>query len=316
MSASVEIRAFRQSDAAAIEQMLQRLWGHDPVHLSLYRQHRDWEADPASAGLLRRTLVAIEDGRVVGAGTLFESTLHPRLHTVVINVGQGWQRRGIGTMLYDALSLLGAERSWCAKMTLRDEAGMSFLAKRGWRGLVGTLTGLLDPRVEAVDEWIRSLPSVVEGYRIVAFGDPDCPATLEEMAGIHARLYAESHYWNPPSEALAARAQAIFCDGAIEGSQLLAYAGDKVVGAGNLITSPFDPAAGEAYMVWVGVLEQELPQGRDVPAALIRRLLEFAGSRGLRVRFEVDSTKHPEREILQGSPAAELDNDSLLMVSN
>lgn len=315
MDSNVSIRAFQQGDAGAIEEILQQLWGDDPVRLSLYRQHRDWQADGASAGLLRRTLVATEDDTVVGAGTLFESTLHPRMYSVVINVARERQRRGIGTMLYDALSRLGSDRPWCAKMTLRDPAGMSFLARRGWHGLVGTLTGLLDPKVEAVTEWMHSLPPAVEGYRIATFGEGDCPANMEEMAGIHARLYAESHYWNPPSPALASRAQAIFCDEAIEGSQLLAYAGDRVVGAGNLITSPFDPASGEAYMVWVGVLEQELPQSRDVPAALIRRLLEFAARQGLRVRFEVDSTKHPELEILQGSPAAELGDDALLMVS-
>ncbi|MEO8289071.1 MAG: GNAT family N-acetyltransferase [Chloroflexota bacterium] len=315
MSNDIEIRPFQQVDAIAVEQILQQLWGHDPTHLSLYRQHRDWQADPSSAGLARHTLVAVEGSTVVGAGTLFESTLHPRMHLLVINVAQEWQRRGIGTKLYDALYLLSSDRQWCAKMTQCDPAGMSFLAKRGWYGLVGTLTGLLDPQAEAVAKWMRSLPASIEGCCIVTFSEPDCPATLDEMASIHVHLYTEAHYWNPPSQALASSAQTIFCDGAIKGSELLAYAGGDLVGAANLITSPFDPASGEAYMVWLGVLERELHRNPDLPAALIRRMLEFAARRNLRVRFEVDSTRHPEREILQSSPAIELDNDSLFMVS-
>lgn len=199
----VVIRPFAAADAEPIDELLRTLWGHDPTMLAQYRWHRDW---PTGAGRLRRTLVAAVDGGLVGAGTLFESAIHPRRPFVIVNVAVEWQRRGIGAALFNALEGLGDGRPWLAKTTRRDLAGRAFLAKRGFRPIVGTLTGLLDPRDDAVRAWLAGLPAAAPPFRLLRFDDPGCATSLAEVALVLAAVYRQFHGWNPPvEEALSAR---------------------------------------------------------------------------------------------------------------
>lgn len=111
--------------------------------------------------LIRLTLVACADDPVIGAGTLFESTIHPRWLFVIMNVTPAWQRRDVGTRLYSALADLADACPWQAKMTRRDQAGGAFLIRRGFRPVVQILTLTLARhfaalgmrRVAAPDRW-------------------------------------------------------------------------------------------------------------------------------------------------------------------
>lgn len=298
----VTIRPCADRDLEAIAALVEASWSHDATLSAIYTQsHRVWQSN----GLIRHTLVATVDDTLVGVGTLFESTIHPRMLFVTLNVAPGWQRRGLGSQLWAALVAMGDERPWIAKMTRRDQAGMSFLHQRGFKPLVSTLTGLLDPAAPDVQAWIAGLPREAPDYQILGF--EDASATLEEVALVHAAIYRQAHAWNPPIEESVAGAIAHYCGpNVLAGSQLCVYHDEQLVGAANLIRHPFEPESGEAYLVNLGVVDLPTADADPLTDALIRRSLLFAAERGLHVRFEADDPHQPFQSRLLQAPASEV----------
>lgn len=305
------IRPCRERDLEEIAALVEASWSHDATMSAIYKQsHRVWPAVP----LIRQTLVATVDDTLVGVGTLFESTIHPRMLFVTLNVTPGRQRRGIGSQMWEMLEALGDERPWIAKMTRRDQAGMNFLQKRGFRPLVSTLTGLLDPAAPAVQAWLTGLPQAASGYQIVSF--EDTPADREEIALAHAAIYRQAHEWNPPIEESVNGALAHYCGpNVLAGSQICVYHGEQLVGGTHLIVHPFEPESGEAYLVNLGVVDLPPNDAYRLTGALIRRSLLFAAERGLRVRFEADNSHQPFQSWLLHAPAAQVDHDFTIMSS-
>jgi GNAT superfamily N-acetyltransferase len=294
------IRAFEERDTEAVDGLLRELWGHDAVMHETYRpMHRVWDMP----GLLRQTLVAERDGGVIGVGTIFESTIHPGMYGVMAHVATAQQRQRVGSALMDALAEKADGRPWMVKATKRDEAGMAFLHQRGFRPLMSTLTGLLDPQREEVRAWMDTLPTSVDGVRIEA-----CPAeSVGEAAMVLAAVYTQFHQWNPPAPFTPEWARAIFCGEAmIPGSVLVMMRGEQMIGAATLLRNPSVPDANEGYLVHVGVIGNA---DDALTAALIRRAMEPASERGLKVRFEADETYQPHRALFEGAPAEEVDRD-------
>lgn len=307
----VIVRPCEEHDLEAIAGLVASSWSHDPTLLAIYKQsHRVWQSD----SLIRHTLIATVDGALVGVGTLFESTIHPRMLFITLNVASGWQRRGIGARLWMALESLGDARPWIAKMTRRDLAGMSFLLKRGFKPQVRTLTGLLDPAEPTVQAWLLDLPSAAPDYQII--GIDDAPAARAEVALVHAAIYRQAHEWNPPVEESVDAAIAHYCGpNVIAGSQLCVYQGGLLVGAANLIEHPFQAESGEAYLVNLGVVDLPPTAAGMLTGALVRRSLEFAAERGLCVRFEADDPHQPFQALMLHAPASEVDHDFTIMSS-
>jgi GNAT superfamily N-acetyltransferase len=304
----VLIRPFRPDDTRPINELLRESWSHHPTILNVYRVHRNWH----SSDLVRRTLVATVSGAVAGVGTIFESTLHPRKLIVTINVAEGWRRRGVGSALFESLERLSDNRPWLTKVTRRDRAGMAFLEKRGFRPVVSTLIGVLDPSLATVRAWMAGLPTSVPGFRVLPLDDPGCKASLAEVALVHAAIYRQFHTWNLPVEENVEAAINHYCGpDTIVGSHLCAYQNDQLVGAANL----FQSDVGEAYLGNVGVVGTERPGAGDLTAVLIRRSLELAAYRGLRVRFEADDTYTPHRALLEGAPVTDSDCDLAIMAN-
>lgn len=307
------IRAFQSGDESPVAGILHELWGRDPEMLHIYDHHKDWQDPPTS--LIRRTLVAESDASVVGMGTIFESTYSPHVLFLSIHVAPAFQRRGIGGSLFDRLVALGDSRPHTVKMKRTDGAGMSFLEKRGFSVAVDSLTGVIDLASEEAHRWIATLPSEANGLNIVSLGDPTCAATPLDLAWAQYHVYAQYHEWSPPAVPGDERVLQWFVGDAIEGTNLCAFRNGELVGGGNLIATPFNPANGaEAYMVWVGVLESASCDTPQATGALIRRLLEKAARLGLRVRFESDSTYRPHRKILETAPILERSNDFCAMM--
>jgi GNAT superfamily N-acetyltransferase len=308
---SLEVRAFKSSDAGPVDALLWTLWGHDTPMLAIYRfMHREWPA----GRWLRRTLVAAIGDEVVGAGTLFENSLSPgRLH-VTINVAVDHQRQGAGSALFDRLTKFGDGRPWLAQVApRRDPPGWAFLTARGFRVAISTLTGTIDPHSEPVRAWMASLPAEIPGYAIVP---ADSALSAEKVALVHAAIARRYHAWNPMVEISAEQALAIFGgDRVIPGSQLCVYAGDELVGVAHLTAHPFKPDAGEVYLVNFGLIDDR-PSANDLTAALLRRCLEFAAEHGLRVGFEVDDPYEPHRSLLEAAPATDVSHDFVIMVND
>ncbi|HYF64292.1 MAG TPA: hypothetical protein VD886_15830 [Herpetosiphonaceae bacterium] len=313
MRPEFHIRPFAPGDEAPIDRLLDDLWGHDPAMLAVSRIHKDW--GPAT-GLLRTTLVAAHGGTVIGAGTLFESTLHPAHLLAGINVAGGWQRRGAGSQVYAELRRLSPARPWMARLSLRDQAGVRFAGQRGFRRLANTLSGTLSPDRPETRRWIEALPPPPDGCAIRGIdGAAGDPAPLE-LARLHAALYAQSHQWSPPAPKSDGQALRQFCGEAVlAGSQLAAYARGQLVGAANLIAHPHKPASADAYLVNVGVLDGAGPLAGQLCGALIRRSLEWAAARGLRVEVEADDSSALVRGWLELAPFSSVDRDFVIVAA-
>ncbi|MCG8350864.1 MAG: hypothetical protein MI924_24085 [Chloroflexales bacterium] len=310
---NLTIRPFGDDDAAAVDRMLRDRWGHDPTMLAVYRIHRAW---PSHMPFIRQTLLATWKETVCGAGTIFESALHPQLPMLAINVASEWQRRGIGAALYTALAARGDGRPLLVKATRRDPAGQAFLYRRNFRPRISTLIGVLDPRQPAVQQWMHQLPYDVPGYTFRPLDDPERPTSLITAARVHAAVYRRFHAWNPPIAESDEQALDHYCGPSVlNGSHLCVYTGTTLIGAANLFRDPARPDAAEGYLVHIGVVQKHQADADELTAALIRRSLEWATHHGLNVRFEADDTYQPHRAIFETAPAHEVDREFVLMTN-
>ena len=309
----ITIRSFTTADTAPVGHLLHELWGHDGTMFAMYNLHRDWRPE---ANLLRSTLVATHNDRVVGVGTIFESTLHPTMLMVIVHVATAWQRQGVGTLLFNALQQAGDGRPWLVKITRRDDAGVQFFHKQGFRLIVDTLTGVLDLQQPRVYEWVKTLPETHTHYKVLNADSPEHNASLTDIALTQAAIYRQFHTWSPPIEESVEQALHHYCGtNVIPGSHFCAYDNTQLIGASNLITNPFRPEANEGYLVNVGVIQAPHRDADTLTAMLIRHTLEFAATRNISVRFEADSTYTPHRILFENAPATDVD-DSFIIMSN
>lgn len=311
----VVIRRFEASDTEPVESLLQQSWSHEPMMLMVYSIHRAWSSD---GSLIRETLVATVAGEVRGVATLIESSLHPQMLWVAINVAPGWQRRGLGSALYDALNFVGDGRPWLIKLTLRDEAGTSFLEKHGFYSprSIRSIMGVLDPQKESVRRWLERIPRDVPGYTFLPLDDPDNPATLEDVARVQALVYRQYHSWNPPAEEPLESALAHYCGpNVLAGSNVCVFEGETLIGAANLFRHPPGSEGGEAYLAHIGIIGKEGPQVQELTGALVRQSLEWAGKAGFRVRFEADEAYAPHHALYASAPADDIDRDFAIYIN-
>jgi GNAT superfamily N-acetyltransferase len=306
----IVIRPAQEVDIDAVNHIRHRLWQHDPVMLLSYDWHRVW---PPASGLIRKTLIATHQETICGAGTVFESTFHPLRLYLVINVASEWQRRGVGSALFHALASLGDGRGWLVKATLRDTAGCGFLSKHGFRPIMRSRMGLIDPRDHATQAWLSNFPKDVDGFHFQRWQSADSK-TLIDAARVHAAVYRRYHSYNPPIEVSDERALELYCGPTVfKDSHLFVYKEGVMVGAANLFREAAHQAADECYLVNVGANTAQAAITCDLTAALIRRSIEWAGAQGTNVRFEVDDAYIPHCEIFESAPALEIDRDFVLM---
>jgi GNAT superfamily N-acetyltransferase len=303
------IRPFTDEDAPDVGALLSAHWGHDPMMLAAYRMHRQWP----ETGHVRQTLVAIADGAVCGAGTIFQSSYHPAYPYVVINLSLAAQRQGIGTALLAELRQFAPGRRLTARALLGDTAGMNFLCKHGFAVVVHNSTGLLDPNQPAVRHWMEQLPAAVDGFAINAW-EPRSGVTPLDLARCHEAVYAQFHAWNPPAalsdEAVRTR---FFGEDVLDRTTLCVTQGDALCGAASLIRNPLAVggagARPEAYLVHIGIRGVAEAAAGALTAALIRHSLASAARLGYTVRFEADDTYRPHYELFAAAPATEVRRD-------
>lgn len=314
MANEVTIRSFRVSDTEAVKTLLEESWGHAPMMLMVYGVHRAWSK---TGSLIRETLVATVGNRVCGVGTLIEDTFHPKLLWAAINVASDWQRRGIGSALYGALDAIGDGRPWMVKLTLRDQAGTSFLEKRGFYSPRGRgLMGVLDPGKETVKRWLEQIPRDVPGYTFLSLDDPDNSTTLEDFARVQAKIYHQYHSWNPPIAEPIDRALIHYCGpNVLAGSNVCVFEGEKLIGAANLFSHSLGSEQGEVYLAHIGIVGKGRPQVQELTTALVRRMLDWAAEAGFRVRFEADEEYAPHLKLYQSAPVDEADRDFAIYIN-
>jgi GNAT superfamily N-acetyltransferase len=306
----VRIRPYAETDAPEVEALLLALWQHDPMMLAAYQMHRHWP----QIGYLRQTLVAVQNGAICGAGTIFQSSFHPMYPYVVINVAPAAQRLGIGVALLARLRELAPGSRLLAKAVQGDTAGTEFLAKHGFTVVARSSSGLLDPAQPPVRHWLEGLPAAVKGFTLERWDGAAGTFTPLQIARVHAAVYNGFHAYSPLAALSDDIVQARFFGAdVLEGSTVCVEQDGALCGAASLIRNPSatpDAAARpEAYLVNLGVTGVAKSQADQLTAALIRHSLDWAREHNYVVRFEADDTYHPHYQLFGAAPAEEVRRD-------
>jgi len=299
------LRGWSASDHAAVDRILTEIWGDDPAALASFRVH-----GPASdeSGAWSRTLVAESGGDVVGVGTAREYWLHPARWRLAVHVRPGARRRGIGGALFDRLVAglpMADPRPLQAATRENDADGVRFLGRRGFRLLMRTRLGALDPNdVVAADRaaWLAAEDRIAAaGYRVAAM--PDLGAGIEAaLAALHAAIYRAGHGGNPPVPIDDDLARDLFLgDDLIPDALFAAVAGGLPAGIASLRRGD---DAGGFDLGWIGAGPGHAEHAGDLCAALLGRCLDAARRRGWRLRVEVDEADAGVWRQLGGLPVA------------
>ena len=301
--AGITIRPWAARDAAAVDALLSSERGDDPTARLLFAAHG---AARDGSGAFRRTLVAEIDRQIVAAATVWEYWLHPARWRLAVHVRPEYRRRGIGGVLFRRLLAAVASRGprpWQAATSADDGAGLGFLARHGFRSLMRTKLGELDPAALGRTAWGEleaAAAAVTEaGYRIVAL--PELPADLPlrpSLASLHAEVYRQTHRWNPPAELSEEDAEHLFLgDDLIPGSLFVALAGDRPVGVASL---RLGPSPGDRELGWIGVDGGHRDRAAPLTAGLLGRCLAQARAHRRRVRLEIDEANRHLWRLVEG----------------
>ena len=129
----MELRPYESGDCPAMERLF-----YDTVHAVCRRDYAPEQLDAWAPGTVDReawdrsflahhTLVAVENGEIVGFGDMDETGYLDRLY-----VHRAYQRRGVATALCDALEPLAAGRTVTTHASL---TARPFFLQRGYRVL-------------------------------------------------------------------------------------------------------------------------------------------------------------------------------------
>lgn len=157
----------------------------DPDPLWVGQQHR-FHGEPREGDRWRRTVVAEQDGAIVGAGSLLFNDLHPDRYPTSIEVAPTHRRLGLGRELLAELLELRPDRSRPLESKVREQA---FDIRAFWaeaRTYQRCACPVIDPDDPAVRAWILANAGSARG--------------LVDAAVHFAQLYRWLHQeWSPVS---------------------------------------------------------------------------------------------------------------------
>lgn len=161
MAGKVKIQAFGDADPQLIATTLDTLLDADADSLWVAQGHRLHGADRAG-DLWRRTLLAVGDDGIVGAGTVVSSRIHPGRRPASIEVRPDCRRRGIGSQLLAALRTITPDGRPLAGKVRPNSPAAAFVEAHA--GLIYQHCGgaIVDPREPAVAAWCAQESSVLE----------------------------------------------------------------------------------------------------------------------------------------------------------
>lgn len=148
------IRPYRAADQAAVDDLVEG--GADPLWVS--QGHR-LHGEAREGGRWRRSLVAEEAGRVIGAATIARNPVHPGRYNAAVEVAGGSRRRGLGTALIEQVRLLAPEaRPLAAKLRPFDAAAVALAERLGGRVYQRCPGPCPDPTAADVVSWCAQHP--------------------------------------------------------------------------------------------------------------------------------------------------------------
>jgi len=307
------IRPYQDHDQAAVRRLLDQSWPNDPVMRELHDLH-----GPTHISGWQQTLIAEADGQVVGAGTVRHGERHPVRYWLILNVTPAWRRRGIGSRLFTALAALTRHdpRPFRVQARPSDTPTMQFLQQRGFRPLIRTWEGTIDPRDGEVQRRLAGLARGVEHFRLERPRGEALDASRVDLARFYAAWYRAIHTWDTPAPWSDEQAVEHFCgEDLIAESVVCAYRDVHLVGAGSLIAPPLNSHPDELYLVQVGTLGVEGDDAHALTAALIADLVACAARVEKIISFEVDNAYVELWRVIEALPLASGDQNFMVLAN-
>lgn len=283
-----QLRLFADEDHAAVEHLLRNVWGTANDALAYYRYGKPREDDKRYL----RTLVAKQDGEIVGMGSVWTKLVHPHSAYIGIHVDPQHQAHGVGAALWEHLL---AESEPCQRLPLQtatyahQQRARRFLAKRGFRETKRTYQPTLDP--QAVD------PTQLGGHAARVAQAGYTIHTLAELIGDYERdrkivdlfveIYTANHRTNPPAARTAALWHDVVFDGLIEDACFVAIKDGAYAALSSL--RPHDTPH-YMFLDLRGVSDKHREHETDLILALTQRELAYALGHGVTtLQAEIDT---------------------------
>jgi hypothetical protein len=311
----MDIRPLALGDEDAALEIVNATWNGDPMMAALHGIH----GQPFDApGRWRRSVVAIEDGVIVGAGTVSFTERHPTRLGLVINVADCVRRRGIGSSIYRSLDGLRGDRSFLARTRPDDREGLAFLEAHGFGVLTRNEVSLINPQAPWNVKWRAEALARASrvGVNVSSASDRDHPLATEEIARAHESVYRHTHSsWAPVGDLSSDASRALFCgDPWIADGTSVAYRDDEIVGVASLYGRPLAERDDELYLVFAGVLKSNTAHADEIVAALAARSAQVASERVKDLRIEADEADSSLWRVLRELERRESQN--LLLLAN
>lgn len=274
----MDLRAYDPSEAEQVRQLLRAVWGEDQASMGFFRY-----------GAGARTLLVHEGPVLTAAGSIWRSRFHPGTCYLGLQVHPGWQGRGIGRRLLEALADLNAEQL-PLQTAVWESRGRTvrFLERNGFAAFRRTYEPVLPLAAVDVAAYAPFAARVAgAGYSLRSLaelgpGPSGLPALCREA-------YVATHRINPPGnfdltewERVALGGQVVLAPSvvAVRDGQLAAFS----------LAHPHDEP-GRLALGWRGVAATHLTCQKDLIAALTLRQIEWAAANGYgTIEVEADTT--------------------------
>ncbi|MEO8889856.1 MAG: GNAT family N-acetyltransferase [Jatrophihabitantaceae bacterium] len=262
------IRPWVDGDAGAVTALLDT--AADPLWAAQGHRLHGPDRDGARR---RRTLIATEADRVVGAVTVARNEIHPGRLSCGVEVAAGHRRRGIGRALIQAaLATRPDPLPLVGKVRVRDASAMALGRAVG----ASTYQRCPDPTVDPTDnrlaQWIHAQ---------AAPSDVDVRGLAGEAPDVLARAFADLYLWVHErwSRVGSRAALAQIAAATVAEADLGLSAGGWAEGRLAAVVFAFDD--GESIQLVAETLRRDTPDGIALLAATVAATLDRARSRSI-----------------------------------
>lgn len=296
------VRPYAEQDRLAVEAMVRARFAGD--HPLMIERSLSLHLPGPVGGPWHRTVVADQDGTVVGVGSAIGMPWHPRILLTDVMVAEAMRRRGIGTALLEQVRTEGrsaADRKLFSQIRPSSAGALAFANARGFRNVMRSRMWRFDPDDPAIRAWAEKAIVGAHGYRIEAVVESTDPRVGRAIRDLYEWMHAG---WNPLGPVSAAEFSATFGPRIIPGSAVLAFRGDSVVGVANLLRAPTMPTM-RPFISMVGPTDPKLPRAAELTAHLAALCIERARALGQGVEAEADDANIALGGVLERLPSIE-----------
>lgn len=254
-----------------------------------------------------RTLVAEDQGALIGIGMLWEHDLHPARWRLSLHGDPPFWSQDVAASLVTGLRTLRPDqRPLQTATSARNERACAFFQEYGFSLLMRTRQATLPPGAipkSVAEEFEAARQRIAQtGVRVVSL--PEIYRTKDSyirLARLHAALYAQGHTWDPVRDLTDDEAAEIFLESEdlVPEATFIAVEKRRMVAVSSLRRTDI---SGPVDLGWTGAVVPNQQQCRDLVHALAGACLNYAASEELSVTFEVDEADQIMWELLARLP--------------